>query len=162
MKSCVPRQQSILLHNLGTKQPIASIFLTAAQLNIGISISGLISIFIKCEMCRVFSQRCTMRLLSQTVFSIVTIQCCHFILQVADYSINRLHSFILPCTGFSTQPDISRKQRCVVHARANYTTIILTYNLHSYSKTLYCLLCSLPTAFPSFFLVSCYPSSCLS
>ena len=35
--------------NLGTKQPIASIFFTAAQLNTDIQISGLISIFIKCE-----------------------------------------------------------------------------------------------------------------
>ena len=32
MKSCVPRQQSILLHNLGTKQPIASIFFNCSTI----------------------------------------------------------------------------------------------------------------------------------
>ena len=45
--------------NLGTKQPITSIFFTAAQLNTDIQISGLISIFIKCGMCQVFAQQVT-------------------------------------------------------------------------------------------------------
>ena len=45
--------------NLGTKQPIASIFFTATQLNTDMQISGLISIFIKCGMCQVFAQQVT-------------------------------------------------------------------------------------------------------
>ena len=39
------KARCVSLCNLGTKQPIASIFVTAAQLNTDIQISGLISIF---------------------------------------------------------------------------------------------------------------------
>ena len=50
------KARCVSLCNLGTKQPIASIFFTAAQLNTDIQIS---SIFIKCGMCQVFAQQVT-------------------------------------------------------------------------------------------------------
>ena len=49
-RSCVPHLLRILLCSLGTH------FFPTAQLHIGIPISGLISIFIKCTMCWVFAQ----------------------------------------------------------------------------------------------------------
>ena len=49
-KSCSPRPQCISLHNSGTKQPITSV---VTLLHNWTSISGLISDFIKCGMCRV-------------------------------------------------------------------------------------------------------------
>ena len=47
-KSCVPRLRCISLCNLETKQPIASIFFTAALLQINVSTFSHSLIFIKC------------------------------------------------------------------------------------------------------------------
>ena len=77
-KSCVPRPRCFSFHNSGTKQPITSIFFTTTQLNIDIPMSGLISIFIKCGMCRVFIQ--------QVTYTVGRTMCTHYAISTENFT----------------------------------------------------------------------------